>query len=134
MPNLKQRLMGLAAALAMCSMLAALPSFAEQGHVVSPSDLQKATVASTSTRQQNEATVNRFLTSPRTKQALESVHMTSDQVKTAVSNLSDEEVAQLATRSSKAEADFAAGTISDHDLILIALAALVVVIIIVAVR
>jgi hypothetical protein len=134
MPNLKQRLMGLAAGLVMCSMFAVVPSFAEQGHVVSPADMQKAAVASTSTRQKNEATVNRFLSSPQTREALQSVHMTSEQVKTAVSNLSDQEVAQLAARSSKAEADFAAGNISDHDLILIALAALVVVIIIVAVR
>ncbi len=115
-------------------MFAVLPGFAEQGHVVSPADLQKAAVASTSTRQQNEATVNRFLSSPQTRQALRSVHMNSEQVKTAVSNLSDQEVAQLASRANKAQGDFAAGIISDHDLILIALAALVVIIIIVAVR
>jgi hypothetical protein len=60
--------------------------------------------------------------------------MNSEQVKTAVSNLSDEEVDQLASRANKAQGDFAAGIISDHDLILIALAALVVIIIIVAVR
>jgi hypothetical protein len=60
--------------------------------------------------------------------------MNPSQVKTAVSNLSDAEVAQLASRADKAQSDFAAGMISDHDLILIALAALVVIIIIVAVR
>lgn len=134
MSNLKQRFASLAAGLAMCLAFAVHPTLAQQAHVVSPADLQKAAVASTSTRQQNEATVNQFLTSPETRRALDSVHMNPQQVKTAVSNLSDQDVAQLATKANKAQADFAAGIISDHDLILIALAALVVIIIIVAVR
>ena len=49
----------------------------------------------------------------------------------AVSTLSDQELAQLASRSTKAQADFAAGRIEDHDLlvILVALAALVLIIV-----
>jgi hypothetical protein len=60
--------------------------------------------------------------------------MNPTQVKTAVSNLSDEEVAQLASRADKAQTDFAAGHISDRDLIFIALAILLVILIIVAAR
>jgi hypothetical protein len=57
--------------------------------------------------------------------------MDSLQVKKAVSGLSDEEVAQFANRANKAQKDFAAGNISDHDLlvILICIAALLLVIV-----
>ena len=67
-------------------------------------------------------TVTQFLSSPKAKQALQAAHVNPTQVKTAVSNLSDEEVAQLASRVDKAQADFAAGNMSDRDLILILLA------------
>jgi len=52
------------------------------------------------------------------------------QVKTAVSTLSDQELEQLASKVDKAQADFAAGKLSDRDLLLIILgiAALVVII------
>jgi hypothetical protein len=52
-------------------------------------------------------------------------------VKTAVSTLSDQELAQFAARSMKAQADFAAGRIEDHDplVILVAIAALVLIIV-----
>jgi hypothetical protein len=56
------------------------------------------------------------------------------QVKTAVSTLNDQELAQLAARADKAQADFAAGNLSERDLILIILGIAVLVLIIVAVR
>jgi len=55
-------------------------------------------------------------------------------VKTAVASLSDDELSQLASRVNKAQTDFAAGRIDDHDLILIILAIAVLVLVIVAVR
>jgi hypothetical protein len=57
-----------------------------------------------------------------------------EQVKHAVSTLSDAELAQLATRADKAQADFAAGTLSDRDLIIILVAIAALILIIVAVR
>ena len=121
-------------ALAFATFLAVHPTFAAQDHVVSPADVRKAAVAATSARQQNVDTVNRFLSSPQVAPALESTRMSVAQVKTAVSKLSDQEVAELAVKSSKAQADFAAGNFSDRDLIYVALAVLVVILIIVAVR
>jgi hypothetical protein len=56
------------------------------------------------------------------------------QVKTAVSTLSDQELAQLASRAEKAQADFAAGRLSDRDLIIILIAIAALILIIVAVR
>ena len=52
----------------------------------------------------------------------------------AVSQLNDQELAQLASRASKANADFAAGTLSDRDLIIILVAIAALILIIVAVR
>jgi hypothetical protein len=48
--------------------------------------------------------------------------------------LSDQDLAQLSSRAQKAQADFAAGNLSDRDLILIILGIAVLVLIIVAVR
>ncbi len=103
-------------------------------HVVSPSDLQRAAVAATQERQQNLQRVREFFFSERAQKALKSAHMDPAQVKTAVSSLSDAELAQLASRAQKAQADFAAGTLSDRDLIIIILAVAALVLIIVAVR
>ena len=103
-------------------------------HVVSPADLQKAAVAATQTRQQNLETVRNFLSSDKAAKAIKSAHMDPQQVKDAVSNLNDAELAQLAARADKAQADFAAGDFSDRDLIFLILAIAVIVLIIVAVR
>ena len=112
-----------------------LPSEAlAQSHVVSPADLQKEMVKSTQARQHNLDTVRQFLSTPRAEKALKSAKMDPVQVKTAVSSLNDEDLAQLAVRADKAQADFTAGTLSDRDLILILLAIAALVLIIVAVR
>ena len=60
------------------------------------------------------------------------VHTDATQVKTGVSRLSDQELARLAARAQKADADFAAGSISDRDLLIILVAVLVLVVIILA--
>src|SRR5947209_386573 len=105
-----------------------------QSHVVNPADLQQEIVKSTEARQHNIQTVQQFLSSPMAEKALKSAKMDPVQVKTAVSSLSDEDLAQLASRADKAQADFTAGTLSDRDLILILLAIAALVLIIVAVR
>ena len=113
----------------------AFPSnLAAQAHVVSPADLQKETMAASQVRQRNLQTVTQFLSSPRAQKALRSAHMDPTQVKTAVSTLSDQELAQLASRSANAQADFAAGRIDDRDLLIILVAIAALILIIVAVR
>ena len=103
-------------------------------HVVSPADLQKAAVTATQARQQNLETVKEFFSSSQAQKALKAAHMDPEQVKNAVSSLSDAEVAQLASRVHKAQADFAAGTLSDRDLIIILVAIAALILIIVAVH
>jgi hypothetical protein len=105
-----------------------------QSHVVSPADLQKEAVAASQVRQHNLDSVQRLLSTPAAEKALKSAKMDTQQVKTAVSTLNDQELAQLAARADKAQADFAAGDLSERDLILIILGIAVLVLIIVAVR
>lgn len=116
-------------------LLFAFPSnLAAQAHVVSPADLQQETMAASQARQRNLQTVTQFLSSQRAQKALRSAHMDPTQVKTAVSSLSDQELAQLASRSTRAQADFAAGRIDDRDLLIILVAIAALILIIVAVR
>ena len=105
-----------------------------QAHVVSARELQRQAVAASQARQQNLEIVTRFLSSPTGARAIAIAHADAQQVKTAVSNLSDQELALLAARAQKAQADFAAGKMSDHDLLIILIAIVALVLIIVAVR
>lgn len=103
-------------------------------HLVSPSDLQQAAVKASTARQQNRDAVQQFVSSEAAQKALRSAHVDPQQVKNAVSTLDDAELAQLASRVHKAQTDFAAGTLSDRDLIIIIVAVAVLILIIVAVR
>jgi hypothetical protein len=106
----------------------------EAAHVVSSSDLQQAAVQASTVRQQNVEQVRQFFSSEKANKALRSAHMNPEQVKNAVSTLDDAELAQLASRAQKTQADFAAGTLSDRDLIIILVAIAALILIIVAVR
>jgi Flp pilus assembly protein TadB len=105
-----------------------------QNHLVSLAELQRATVASTQARQRNIQTIRQFLSSPTAEKALESAHLDAKQVRDKVSRLSDQELAQLAARASKEQADFSAGTLSNRDLIIILVCIAALILIIVAVR
>ena len=104
-------------------------------HVVSPSELQQAAVqASTAAAAESGRGPAIFLVGAGAKRRLRSAHMNPEQVKNAVSTLDDAELAQLASRAQKAQADFAAGSLSDRDLIIILVAIAALILIIVAVR
>ena len=105
-----------------------------ESHVVSLAELQSAAIASSQARQRNIETLQQFVSSPTAAKALKSAHVDAQQVKTAVSRLSDQELAQLASRASRAQADFAAGSLGDRDLIIILVAVAALILIIVAVR
>lgn len=105
-----------------------------QSHVVSAADLQKELVTASQARQHNLNTVRQFLSTPTAEKAMKSARIDPQQVKNAVSTLDDQELAQIAARANKAQADFAAGALGERDLIWIILAIVVLVLIIVAVR
>jgi hypothetical protein len=107
---------------------------AQVDHIVSSTDLQKAAVGASQQREHNLETLQTFLSSAKASEALKSAHMDPQQVSKAVASLSDEDLARLATRASKAQADFAAGSLSDRDLIIILVAIAALILVIVAVR
>lgn len=117
---------------AMCALPITLS--AQNTHVVSPSDLRAQTMNATQARQQNVAKVREFLSGPIASDALKKGHVDAEQVKGAVSQLDDQELAQLAARADKAQKDFAAGYLSTIDIALIILGVALIIIIIVVVR
>jgi hypothetical protein len=116
--------------------LFALPphNAAAQSHVVSPNELHQQVVTSSRIRQQNVEQIDRFFSSPLAQRALRDHRIDAKQVKTAVSQLSDEELARVAARTEKAQTDFAAGAITDHLLILIVIVIAVVLIAVLAAK
>lgn len=117
------------------SVLMALPQGAiAQDHVVSSSDIKKDLRAATAERKKRLAQVDGFLETSEAKKALADAHVDYQQVHAAVQSLSDEDLARVAAKADQAQKDFAAGDLSDRDLILIILAIAVLVLVIVAVR
>ena len=110
------------------------PDILAQDHVVKPSELQQALVKATQTRQQNLDNLQNFLSSPLAEKALKSAKMDPEQVKIAIATLNDEDLARLSSRALMAQTDFAAGRLSDRELIWIIVAIAALILIIVAVR
>ncbi|HET7150186.1 MAG TPA: PA2779 family protein [Candidatus Acidoferrum sp.] len=124
-------LLGIAALL----VAAGLPARAqERQHVVSLSDLSKDAARPAQTRQANEEAVRTLLSSDQGQQALKSAGLDYQKVDKAVGQLSDEDLAKLAQRSRQAQTDFAAGRISDRDMLWIILIALGIVVLALALR
>ena len=105
-----------------------------QTHVVSQTDIHKELVNSAQTRQKNLQKVERLFSSDEALKALESARMNPEQVNAAISTLNDDEVARLASRADKLDQDFAAGRLSDRDLLFVVLGIAALILIIIAVR
>lgn len=115
--------------------LAGIPVRAQdKQHVVSLSDLNKDAARPAQTRQSNEEAVRTLLSSDQGQRALKSANLDFQKVDKAVGQLSDEDLAKLAERSRQAQSDFAAGRISDRDLLWIILIAIGIVVLALALR
>ena len=106
----------------------------DQPHVVSLGELGKAAARPAQTRQANEEAVRTLLSSDQGQKALKSAKLDYQKVDQAVGQLSDEDLAKLAERSRQAQADFAAGRMSDRDLLWIIVIALAIIILALALR
>jgi hypothetical protein len=104
-----------------------------QTHVVSLAEMRKEALTASRAREADLEAVGKFLSTPKAEEALRAVGMNPGDVKAAAATLSDEEVAKLASRAAKAQMDFAAGALTDRDLILILVGIAVIILIIVAV-
>jgi hypothetical protein len=114
---------------------AGIPARAQdKQHVVSLGDLSKDAARPAQTRQANEEAVRTLLSSDQGQKALKSANLDYQKVDKAVGQLSDEDLAKLAERSRQAQADFAAGRISDRDMLWIILIALAIVVLALALR
>jgi hypothetical protein len=106
----------------------------QQDHIVSSQAMQKQLENSAAARQRNIDTLNTFLSSPTAQRAMQETHITPAQVKTAIPTLTDEELASLASRAADAQMKFAAGSFTDHDLLIIVVVVLIVIVIVLAVH
>jgi hypothetical protein len=106
----------------------------DQQHVVSLGELSKDAARPAQTRQANEEAVRTLLSSEQGQKALKSAKLDYLKVDKAVGQLSGEDLAKLAERSRQAQADFAAGRISDRDLLWIIVIALGIIVLALALR
>ncbi|MGH9378236.1 MAG: PA2779 family protein [Terriglobia bacterium] len=109
------------------------PQLSAEDHVIPQASLHQALVNASAARQKNIVQVKNFFSSKPVEGALKKGGLDVRQVRRAVPNLSDQELAQLATRTQRIQNDFAAGALSNERLtyIVIALATAVIVILIV---
>lgn len=102
-------------------------------HLVTPGQLQDSAVQASQARWHNIEEIQQFLSMPQAQEAFQQAHVNPEQVKKAVSGLSDQELAQLSQRATTAQRDFAAGAITNNELIIILLGVILLVVIIIAV-
>jgi len=117
--------------------LAGIPSRSqgqENQHVVSLDELKRDATRPAEARQADESAVRNLLSSESGQQALKSASLDLQKVDKVVSQLDDEDLAKLAERSRQAQKDFAAGKLSDRDLLWIILIIVAVLIVALAVR
>jgi hypothetical protein len=103
-------------------------------HIVSPAEMQSRAADAAQQRQQNVETLNRFFSSDEASHALKASGIDPQQVKSAVPTLSDQELGQFAQRAQTAQQQFAAGNMTDHDLLLILVVVAILILVIVAVH
>lgn len=103
-------------------------------HVVTSADLQKDLQTAAATRQQELIQVDHFFSSREAQKGLQIAHIDYQQVTKAVSSLNNDDLARIATHTEKAQKDFAAGSLSNRDLLWIVVGIAALILIIVAVR
>lgn len=123
--------------LAFCAVLGPARIQAQDNHVVSLDELNRDTARPAQTRQANEAAVRQIFSSDQAQKALKDAHIDYARVDKAVGQISDEDLAKLAERARQVQSDFSAGkagSLSDRDLLVILIIALLVILLVVALR
>ncbi len=105
-------------------------------HVVSSGEIRGAIADAAQARHEDLNKIERFFSADTSLRALKGAGMSYEKIKTAISLLDDQELAQLAARAQKAQEDFAAGALTREQLtyVVIALATAVVILIIIEAR
>ena len=127
----------LAVILLPCFAATVTPLQAQDKHVVSVQDLSRDSARPAETRQANEAALRQLFTSEQAQQALKSANIDYSKVDKAVGQLGDEDLAKLAARSRQVQDNFAAGragSLSDRDLLIILIIAILLIALIAVLR
>lgn len=103
----------------------------DQDHIVPAQALDQQLVASSATRQKNIDTLQQLLARPEAQKAMHDAKVDPVQVKNAIPNLSDEDLAKLSARANNAQQEFAAGHIGPSLFTIIIIAIIVIIILIV---
>jgi len=93
------------------ALAAAAPASAD--HVVTPQEAQERLVQKSAARQDDQAAVERLLSSPQAEAAGAAVGADLDRVRAAVATLSDEELSDVAARAAALQTDPVAALDSD---------------------
>ena len=125
------------AVMALAAAVTAGPILAQQQadrHVVSLGELNRDASGPAEARRANEAEIRHLFATVDGQKALKTANVEFAKIDRAVSSMSDEDVARISSRAREIDRDFAAGNLSDHDLLLILIIALIVIILIVVLR
>lgn len=101
----------------------------DQDHIVSPQAMQQQVVNAAASRQQNIETLTGMLKTPVAQKAMHDAKVDPLQVKNAIPTLSDEELANLSGRVTKAQSDFSAGVLGIGLLSLIIILVIVIIVV-----
>jgi hypothetical protein len=121
----------------LCFAIILAPAQAQDKHVVSAQDLSRDAARPAETRQADEAALRQLFTSEQAQQALKSANIDYTKVDKAVGQLTDEDLAKLAARSRQMQDNFAAGragSLSDRDLLIIIIIAVLVIALVAVLR
>ncbi|HEY1768351.1 MAG TPA: hypothetical protein VGG26_11875 [Terracidiphilus sp.] len=102
---------------------------AQPDHLVSPQLLQQQVENASQARQQDIRTVTNLLSTPVAERAMRDAHFDPVQVRTAIPTLSDQELANLATRAADAQQRIAAGGLGFGLTTLIVVAIIIIIVV-----
>lgn len=130
--NVRRKWCGRALSVILLPCFAMGPALAQvqEKHVVSSQQLSQDATRPAETRGVNEASLRQLFSSEKAQQALKSANIDYNKVDKAVGQLNDEDSAKLAARSREAQRNFAggrAGSLSDRDLLIILIIAILVI-------
>ena len=101
----------------------------DQDHLVSSQVLEQQMVTAEESRQKNIFTLTELLKTPIAEKAMRDAKVDPVQVKNAIPTLSDDELANLSGRVTRAQSDFSAGLLGIGLLTLIILAVIVIIVV-----
>lgn len=106
---------------------------ASEDHVISIPELRQQIASSAQIRDANLEKTRALLSSPQVDKILRGAKMDPDKIQDGVAGLSDDELAHIASRADKIQADITAGALTNQELtyIVIALATAVIILVIV---